>query len=169
MSKIPEIDDRNKGVVSRKDAETQGKQTSAPSQLCSQHTSGFTIVETLAAAFMLSVCLITFSQLVVFVVSQRSAEEIRQNAVDQLRNVFEQIAVIPDEKLAALDFDKKAYEATAARAVPDGQLAFSCKPSTETDSVRSYVFEATVSWDKGKVSMFRLLTPGKNGKGETEQ
>ncbi|GHT40210.1 hypothetical protein FACS189443_0220 [Planctomycetales bacterium] len=137
---------------------------------------GFTIVELIAAMFLLTVCIAAFSQLVAFVVSQRSAERIRQCAVDQLQNVLEQIAVIPDEKLIALDFDKTEYEATTARAVPDGQLTFFCKPtektlekSNETGSVQSYIFEATVSWDRGslprgKVLMFRLLTLGERRK-----
>jgi Tfp pilus assembly protein PilV len=138
------------------------------------HRGGFTIVELLAAVFILTACIVAFSQLVVFVASQRAAEGIRQNAVDQLQNVFEQIAVISDEKLAALDFDKKEYEARTLRAVPDGKLTFSCKPADETAALQSYVFEANVSWSRGEkqqrgnVSLFRLLTVNKSGKGETE-
>lgn len=133
---------------------------------------GFTVVEIVAALFLLTACTVAFSQLVVFVSSQRVDETIRQAAVDQLQNVLEQLDGLPVEKRVALYFDKSEYEQTTRRAVPDGKIEFSSQPAEFNDSVQSFVFQATVSWNRGEsrsrgeVSLFRLLTLDR--KGETE-
>lgn len=134
---------------------------------------GFTVIEVVAAIFLLSACIVALSQLVAFVASQRVAEEIRQAAADQLQNVLEQLEGISNEKKVALDFDRSVFEATSKRAVPDGKVEFFCEPANlENDAVNSHVFRIVVSWNRGKnrprgeVSMFRLLTLV--GKGETE-
>lgn len=135
--------------------------------------NGFTILEMVVALFLLTVCLVAFSQLVVFVTTQRVAEGTRQAAVDQLQNVFEQLSDLPDEKLAALDFDDSDYQETARRAVPDGRIEFSCNAvpwnEAEAPEVRSRLFQAALSWDRGEnrprgtVSLFRLLTLAQEG------
>lgn len=138
---------------------------------------GFTVVEIVAALALLTACIVAFSQLFVFVTSQRNAEEIRQAAVDQLQNVREQLRGISDEKLAALDFDRSDFEQTTRRALPGGEIEFSTESATPApgadSTMQSDVLQITVSWDRGEkrprgeVSLFRLLTPTREG--ETEQ
>jgi hypothetical protein len=135
---------------------------------------GFTIVEIVAAIALLTACIVGFAQMFALDVAQRNAERTWQTAADQVQNVFEQIADLPTDKLIALDFDKSEYEQTTRRAVPKGEINFSCTPAEFDGEVKSYVLRAAVSWDRGsrprgEVSLFRLLTVPPAPKGETEQ
>ena len=122
---------------------------------------GFTFVEIFAAIAVIAVCAVLFVQLVTLTASERVNERTRQQAVDQIQNALERLAILPPERLIAGDFDKNAAESLIERTLPEGRIVFDTKEA-EHDNI---IFTVAVSWCNGKgkprreVAMFRLLTP----------
>jgi hypothetical protein len=121
--------------------------------------SAFTLVEVSAAIVLLTVCMVTFAQLVVLTTSERASERTRRTAVDQLQNIMECLAATEPAKLVAGDFDKAPFELLIARSLPEGKIVFNTM-TVENDHV---IWTITVSWSggekrpKNEVAMFRLL------------
>lgn len=123
-----------------------------------RYSAGFTIIEISATVILLLCCLVVFSQLAVFVSMQRGMARNRQAALDQLTNVVEQLAEVPDESLLKQDFDSTRFQELTERILPEGKIEFSLQPdslqpdSSHTDSntsVQTKVFRITISWSEG--------------------
>ncbi|MDR0328133.1 MAG: prepilin-type N-terminal cleavage/methylation domain-containing protein [Planctomycetaceae bacterium] len=120
--------------------------------------NAFTLIEVAAAIALLTVCMVSFAQLVALATSERVADRTRRTATDQLQNVLERLAATEPEKLMSGNFDKAPFESLIERSLPDGKIVFEAKTIDDKD-----IWTVTVSWNSNEkqprkeISMFRWL------------
>ena len=127
-------------------------------------STAFTIVELVAAMFIVGLCLAAFLKIAHTARQQRRIAQTHQTAVDQLQNVIELLAAADPEQLAACEVDLSQYEALIARALPEGELLLVCEPlatdnTTEVaTTLQTWQLDASVSWRDGVSPLRRSVT-----------
>ena len=113
----------------------------------------FTMIEVLAAVFLLTACLTAFGQLRVMMTREERKTAITDIAQRQLRNVWERLDAVSESDLIAENFAKEPFETLAANTLPNGELKFEILPITfhgeKSGDVILHQARLTVSWDDG--------------------
>lgn len=88
----------------------------------------FTLIEMGVGVFLLSICMLMLAQIRTVLISQQLRMDTAETARLQIQNIFESLGDLPDEKIAAQNFDKEKFIKLTANTLPGGEISFEVTP-----------------------------------------